>query len=275
MSRFSSALLVLLLATACGGGGGGTDSAPLPNPQIALLLVSGHEFSLLNEDAPNSYLHEELGPQMASDLESAGYSVQVGYFVDHPTETDAGGYVDLVSDMNWIRDNWVDGRATPTRVIVVAHSHGGTWATAAIREVSDLPIRMQVALDHSSWGWGTVGHNSHDAVMGGDPRDAYTIASVGACPDDAGLWNDVSTTYDLEDVVFPSVQSALEVRAGQTALGALSGEPYDEKWNARLDGTFTGLACYYANSTHREVRETTGTTYPVVLEWILTGLALD
>ena len=283
-------LLGVLLLASCGGGGvpenplltSGEDP-PLPTappedppaeppiPDLTILFVSGHQ-GLLDGAPSLSYLHESYGPKIVADLESSGYTVAVGYYADHPSETNAGGYVDLVSDMKLVRDEWVAGRASPTRVIVIAHSHGGVWATAAIREVPSLPIRLQVALDHSSYGWGTVGHTGHDAVMGGDPRDEYIINTSVSCSSDLGSWSDTSNEYDLEDVVFPNVVEALEVQSGQPVVFL---EPYDEKWNARLDGSLTGLSCYWSNTTHNETREANGTTYPVVINWIRERLALD
>ena len=254
------------------GGSGGTVPPPLPpNPDLALVLVSGHQG--LFDGAPSlSYLHEFLGPRMVADLENAGYTIDVSYFVDHPTATNAGGYIDLVAHLRFVRDQWVRSRTRPTRVVVVAHSHGGAWATAAIREVSDVPVRLQVALDHSSYGWGIVGHDTHDAVMGGDPRDEYRINTIVRCPSDAGSWSDTSDIYDLEDVVFPNVQEALEVQSGEPVIGI---EPYDEKWNVRLDGTVSGLSCFWTGTDHDEVRRTNGTTYPQVINWIRTRLASD
>ena len=271
--------VVLVVASAlsgCGGGGavppnpGGGPAEP-PNPDLAVLFVSGHTFPF-DDDPSLSYLDESFGPWIVSDLEDAGYTVAEAYFVDHPTATDAGGYVDLVATLEAIRDEWVTGRPNPTRVIVIAHSHGGTWATAAIREVADVPIRMQVALDHSSYGWGTVGHDTHDGVMGGDPRDAYIINTSVSCPSDLGTWSDTTNVYDLEDVVFPNVQEAFEIQSGEPVVFL---EPYDEKWNARIDGTLTGLSCYWSGTDHNEVRRIDGTTYPVVINWILGGLATD
>jgi hypothetical protein len=265
-------LLVCSLAAGCGGGGSG-DPAPTPtpeptNPEIVLLLVSGHSPT----GGPSvSYLDDALGPRVVADLTTAGYWTEARYYVDAPTATDAGGYGELVADMRWIRDNWVGGQSRPTRVVVIAHSHGGAWATAAIRAVPDLPIRLQVALDHSSYAWDFAGHGGHDDVMGGDPRNEYTILAVGDCPDDDDLWSDTTYVYDLEDVVFPNVAEAFEVRAGQAVL-PFDPEPFDEQWNARLDTTFTGLYCYYSATDHGEVRRTDGTTYPVVIGWILERL---
>lgn len=237
------------------------------NPDLVLLFVSGHQ-GLFDNLPSESYLHETIGPVLRLDLESLGYTTEIAYFVDHPTATNAGGYADLVATMQWTRDNWIVGQTRPTEVVLVSHSHGGVWATAAVQAVPGLPIAMHVALDHSSYGWGLVGHDLHDAVIGGDPRDRFDLGVVGGCG--AGPAGDLSTIYDLEDVVFPNVVQALEVRSGDTPLG---GEAYDEKWNARTNGTFTGMSCYYSGTSHSEVHSPLDTTYPIVFDSVLGALS--
>lgn len=276
MGRRFVLVVAFLLVAGCGGGGSGGDGGPTPppppspsNPDVVVLFVSGHE-GLLDGAPSKSYLHEVLGPRVALDLIADGYWPEVGYYVDHPTATDAGGYVDLVADMQWIRDNWVAGQARPTRVIVLSHSHGGVWANAAIRAVPSLGVDLQVALDHSSYGWGFVGHSASNDVIGGDPRDAYYIETLASCPTDTGGWNEATYDYDLEDVVFSNVVRALEVRSGDSP--PLASEPYDERWNARTDGSLTGLHCYFSATNHSEVHSTTGSTYPIVLSAMLSAL---
>ena len=267
-----SALLVSCLAlTACGGGGGGGGgddgsgdggTSPSPaNPDIVLLLVSGHQ-GLLDSEPSKSYLHEELGPVMVNDLEDSSYTVEAFYFVDHQNATDYPGYAGLVDRMKQVRDEWVVGVPAPTRVVVVAHSHGGVWATAAEREVGDLPITAHVALDQSSNGWGLLGHDT--SAIGGSPIGAYEIRTLVSCPSFPSVPSEQTFSYDLEDVVMPSVLWALEVRSADFVLL----ERFDDRWNARLDGSLGGLFCYYSGGSHTEVRETTGSTYPFVIDWL-------
>ena len=261
-------LFLSLLLGACGGGGGGggggAAAETLDNPDIALLMVSGHQ-GVFDGRPSESYLHEDMGPALVADLEAAGYSVQVFYFVDNIDATDYPGFVGLVNLLTQIRDAWIFGAQVSTQVVVVSHSHGGVWATAAVRQVGDCPIAAHIALDHSSYAWGLVGHDT--SAIGGDPQSALEIAAVANCATYPGVPSEQDRFYDLEDVVMPSVLAALEVRSGDAPIPGL--EWFDERWNVRSDGTFDGLSCYYSDDTHSEVHEVTGSTYPVVLSWLL------
>lgn len=273
--------LVFALLAGCGGGGsaapiGHPDQSGIsrqagPPPDLVVLFVSGHS-GLGSNAPPTSYLDEDLGPMLEADLLDAGYTVEVGYYVDWHVANGAAGFSGLRADLEWIRDNWHFEQVVPTRTIVVAHSHGGVWATGAIAAVPDLPIRLQVALDHSSFGWSLVGHDGHDDGIGGDPRDRFSVAALGACAVDGGLPSEDSPLYDIEDVALPNVAEAFEVRSGEQVV---SGQLFDEKWNIRLDGSSTGLFCLASLTSHDEVQRTDGPTYPAVSGWILERLALD
>ena len=270
--RFRLTLTLMILSgllQACGGGGGGGgspdsgDPEPTDNPDVALVLVSGHQ-GLFDGRPSLSYLHEDLGPALVSDLTDAGFSVEIFYFVDSRDDTDYPGYLGLLDRLSQVRDDWVFGVEVATRVVVVSHSHGGVWATAALRQVGDLPVAAHIALDHSSFGWDLVGHDT--SAIGGSPQDALEIEALASCPSFPGVPSEQDFFYDLEDVVMPTVAAALEVRSGDSPLGI---EMFDERWNVRLDGTLGGLSCYYSGGSHSEVHEVTGTTYPFVLSWLL------
>ncbi len=244
---------LLLFAAACGGGGGSGDSEPFI-PDVALLFVSGHN-GLLDNSPSASYLHLDAGPDIAVDLISAGYTVSTSYFVDDAFPVGGyGGYLALVDEMEFLRDNWVP---LGTRVVVVAHSHGGVWAHGAIRAVADLSIFALVDLDCSSYGWGSVDHDLQNAYLGGDPRDAYVM--------------DGTEYFDLEDVVFLNVVYEFEVRSGDSVI--LLGEDFDDAWNFRIDDSTTGLDPYFSDTDHEEVHDPTGTTIPIVEAWLRARLA--
>ena len=287
-------VMLLLLATACGGGagtdvpdtggvGGGTGTGgggsggggtggggttPNPGPQIALLLCNGH-----SPLAPN-YLLGATGPQLEAALLGAGYTVETSYFTDDVGGGTPGGYAELVAKLQAIRDTWITGRTDPTRIVLIGHSHGCVRSHAAMRAVPDCPIRLLVDLDGSSVGWSLLSHGAENGVIGGAPEGAYNIAATIAC----AAYPQVTSApppFDLEDVVFGNVQEALEVRSGDVVINPanpLQLIPYDERWNARPDGTTTGLACYYSGTPHAEVASP-GPTLTQVQAWILTRLA--
>ena len=273
--RIAATVLCFLLLAACGGGSGGGSASPgsgttaNPGPQIALLLCNGHS------PVPN-YLAAATGPQLEGALQSAGYTVQTSYFVDELTDATTGGYVQLVAKLEQIRDDWITDRSDPTRVVIAGHSHGCVRMHAALRAVTDCPIRLMIDLDGNSIGWTLVGHGSENAAMGGAPEGAYDIAATITCPNHPTITS-APPPFDLEDVVFPHVQEAFEVRAASlipNPANPIQLIPYDERWNARLDGSTTGLTCYYSGRTHTEAGAP-GLTLNAVQAWMLARLASD
>jgi len=252
-----------------GGGGGGTTPLPNPGPQIALLMVSGHSFGTIP-----SYLEGSAGPFLQSALRTAGYSVETSYFTDDLGGGTPGGYAELLAKLQSIFQDWIQGRADATRIVIVPHSHGGVRAHSAIRAAAQVPVRLLADLDCSSNGW-TLVHPGEGTAMGGEPIDAYVINATVTCNAFPNVGSEAGVQYDIEDVVFDNVQEALEVRTGDVVVNPLQFEPYDERWNARLDGSTRGMTCYFSNSSHLEPTLATGTTLPFVRDWILGRLATD
>ncbi len=245
-------------------GGGGGNLTPNPGPQVALLVVSGHAFGV----AP-TYLDTTAGPFLTQALTNAGFTVETTYYEDGGGA--AIGYVALLERLRFIRDNWIENRSNPTQIILVAHSHGGPWSHGATRDVPDAPVRLQVDLDTSSNGFALVHTAGEVNQLGGTPEEAYNIPLNVTCPV-SNHPSQAGFSYDLEDVVFPSVEKHLEVRSGDIVLNPLNIEEYDERWNARLDATTTDLACHFSGTNHSEVHAPLGTTMPFVRDWILREL---
>jgi hypothetical protein len=268
---FMLASVVLIGFTACGG----TDVAPTqtltpnPGPQIALLFANGHSWNTIP-----SYMEVETAPFLESALAAAGYTTQSFHFTDDLGGGTPGGYAELVARLLTIHAEWIAGRADPTRVVVIAHSHGGVRAHSAIRATPGVPVRLLVDLDTSSNGWEIV-HPGEGSAMGGEPKDAYTIDATITCDAHPGVGSQAGNSYDVEDVVFANVEEALEVRTGAVIPNPLELEAYDERWNARLDGSTDGLTCHHSGTSHTEPILPTGVTLPFVRDWILARLATD
>jgi len=282
--RIALLLLAAFLLPACGGGGGsssgggapadqtgtpdGNPSDPStlpqnPGPQIALLLSNG-----FSPAVPN-YLDDATGPQLQAALVTAGYTVGVQYFTDSLTSWNA-----FVAELQRIRDEWIVGVQNPTRVVIVAHSYGCVRAHAAIRAVSDCPVALLVDLDASSVGWTGFTHGADNASMGGAPEGAYALGVQITCPTSGVL--SAGGAHDLEDVVFDNVVEGYEVRSGDQLVNPANITQlveYDERWNARLDGSTTGLTCHFSGTPHGEVALAGGTTMAGVQAWILARLA--
>lgn len=282
-----AAFALLIALTACGGGSGGGDDAananpapnppggpvvpppggltPNPGPQIALLMSNGH-----SPVTPN-YLSVGTGPQLTNAIAGAGYTVETTYYTD-----DLAGYAAFVAKLQDIRDNWIVGRSGPTRVVIVGHSHGCVRSHAAIRAVADCPIRLLVDLDGSSVGWTLLSHGAENAAIGGAPEGAYNINATIVCAAHPAVGS-APPPFDLEDVVFNSVDEAYEVRSADlipNPANPLQLIPYDERWNARPDGTTGGLTCVYSGLNHAEAALAGGVTIAGVQAWILARLAV-
>ena len=264
-----SVLFTLLLLAGCGSGGSSNDDNSAPD--LMVFFVSGHT-GLVNGDTGRSYLDVTAGPEIIADLRAAGYRVEFEYYIDDATKVgNYGGYQELVGDMEVARDEL---QSQGTRSIIISHSHGGVWSHAAVDEVDDLTVTALVDLDASSFGWNDVGHDTQNNVIGGEPRNRFIINQIQTCSDFPNAPSDGTNVYDLEDVIFPNVQFALEVRGSQRPL--LIGELYDEKWNVREDGNTDGLSCYYSDfpfSAHSEVHSATGATVAHVKTWLRSTLA--
>lgn len=251
-----------------GGGGGLTAN---PGPQIALLISNGH-----SPLAPN-YMSVGTGPQLANAITGAGYTLETSYFVDDAGGGASPGYAELVAKLAAIRDNWITGRSNPTRVVIVGHSHGCVRSHAAIRAVPDCPVRLLVDLDGSSAGWSILTHGPENVALGGAPEGAYNVNATIVCAAHPGVGS-APPPFDLEDIVFASVDEAYEVRSGDVLpnpANPLQLIEYDERWNARLDGSTTGLTCVFSGTNHTEVAAPGSVTLGAVQTWILARLGSD
>lgn len=242
---FTMAMFCAMLLVGCGGGADSDKDAG----HVAVFFVSGHD-GIFDGIPSNSYLQNTAGPDVEAALKSAGYSVETHYYADYQDVVNGyGGFKQLISDLKFFR------KGEKTKVIVIAHSHGGVWAHAAITQASQLSVDLLVDLDVSSYGWTVVAHDT--LAIGGDPRNKY------------------QGRYDVEDVVPNNVQTALEVRSGDrpvSFIGFSIGEEYDEEWNIRPDGSTSRLEKYLSNTSHTEVHQAGGATMKHVNQWLINRL---
>ncbi len=254
-----------------GDEGGGPNPPTATIPDVVLIGIGGH--APVGQAA--TYLETTFLPWLAGELVQAGYTVETHGFID--AASGAQGFGDLTARLATVRDTYIVGKASPTRVVMLAHSHGGVWAHAATRDVPDCPIRCFVDLDTNSYGW-SLAHTPDNAVLGGSPDNAYVIGVNVNPPAFPAITSEPGFLYDLEDVIFPSVRDALEVVTADL-VPVLTGVPglqrYDTRWNARPDGTTTGITPLYVPVLHGEPVLTPtqgGTTSVTVRDWILARL---
>jgi hypothetical protein len=177
------------------------------------------------------------------------------------------GFLTLLYEIDLVLDYWIADFDNPTRVIVVAHSHGGVWAHSALMLRPLLPVDVLIDLDTNALCW------EEDLVCGFIGDHWKSEIDYYVQEEDPGWWFDVGNaadswdvpgmTYlqDIEDLVPNSVLLNLEVH-GNSSLA------YDNQYNHRLDGSQTGLWGHYFDESHREI------TYAGsdAMEWVADSL---
>lgn len=243
-------------------GGGGTEpttptgARPAEAPDVVILAASGHELNVSAFPYRDGYLiREGAALDVAAALEGLGASVAVwdhgDAFWNHDANgvelspLDAGepvsfGFLQLIVDLETIRDQWIATYDNPTKIVILGHSHGVVWAHLAALLVADAPVDVLIDLDGDVEGWdfeGPVGMSvdGWDQVLL-DYTNAYGIAWPFDpwAARDAWAVDGVPTLMDVEDVVPTSAALNLEVWGGGQLLR-------DQNPNLRLDGSDTNV----------------------------------
>jgi hypothetical protein len=206
---------------------------------------------------------------VVSVMEGEGHSVESFAYADefynkdnNSNELEPGqgnpttfGFLQLLEDLEDVRDDWVSDFEDPTQVMLLGHSHGTVWAHTAMHLMDDLDIEVVIDLDSvsSNWEyevpWSGVGDDWADVIddYGGSwpfdiahPRDAWNIPGVSGAQDteDTLPNNNVSVNLEVQSAPF------------------LSGSLYDDDNNHRLNGSTSGIHRYSSSSEdHGEVAE--------------------
>lgn len=226
-------------------------SRSLVLPDVRLLFVSGHDFvrGTFLRRRNSSYLQGTCGPVLTEALVDAGYVVETAYFVDEASTTDAGGYKQLRAKLQYLGALEQETPGDRTKVFVIAHSHGGVWAHAAIA-TSSVSIDGLVDLDTNDFLWG-ISHTVADNIaLGASPSKFY------------GDFQSEAVT--LTDVVPHNVFFNLELRSVD--------DQYDRALNVRVDETVRGITSPPRFSQdHSELHSSTSIGGPVLLvrSWLL------
>lgn len=275
--RTSLPLLLLILPTlllACGEGLGGQDGPTgedgglgIDRPHVLIMGASGHKLTV--STGPNeAYLVQQgTAGRLHDQLSADGALV---YAWDHADEffsyDDLGnaltpwdnanfvsfGFLHFVEDLRWVDENWIQGRESPTRLIVLAHSHGVVWAHIALHLYPDIPVDVLIDLDGDCTAWGSD-------VVPGLPSDGWDQvvqqwSAVNQVEWSFEIWNacdawtidGIDGLFDIEDVVPASVATNLEVRSDGLIL-------FDADPNVRLDGSIDGILSLETAEGHEEV----------------------
>jgi hypothetical protein len=285
-TRWPLRCLSLLLLASCGGGGedgvtnGGSILGPRPEgaPDVVVLSVSGHDGAVsgffCTSDTNRAYLSDpgEAVDAVVEAILDLGLTVEVGHFADRlsapdldrdgqPDNLEQYGFSELLATMQWVFDEWIDGVANPTKLVIVAHSHGATWAHVATSVMSHVPVSCLVTLDGICSFWECEHAQEVTTWVAANALDfAWDIAH----PCDA--WTVGGGAYNTKDVAFDNVLENLEVQSSDLFVS-------DCCDNVRLDGSSDGISTFLSGEGHNEVRLASGAAMTWVADMIrLNGL---
>ena len=247
---------------------------PAGSPDVLLISISGR--CPMNCQAPADNI-DYLTPRgtvqaVASTLQAQGLSVQTyaaaGNLTEHTPRTVIQGQVGVGKTVAARQDgflqaeehlraayaDWMRGRSNPTRIVLLAHSHGVVWSHALARAHPEAQIAAMIDLDGVCDFWETDNRRaiqSYVRQLGHNPwsfdlSDSCSSVRVG------------HIRYDLKDVVFANVQNDLEVQSSRLLSRAdgsfVANLPFDALGNIRSDGTRTGIQTFRSSGeTHSSV----------------------
>ncbi|ADV67927.1 hypothetical protein [Deinococcus maricopensis] len=227
---------------------------PPGTPDVLILGVSGHcsvpcdpagNWDYLTPRGTLAALADTLRAQ-GLQVETRGYSARL---VDHSSPYAPSvqrGFLSLERDLLDANRDLVWGRRNPTRIVLVAHSHGSTWTHQLTRLHPEVPVRLMIDLDSICLAWQTDNMNDF-RTLSADARAAWSTDPAFGCSY-ARLGN---RTYRVKDLVWPNVRYNLEVQSKRLPH-APDGSPharavnvlFESTPNVRTDGTHSGLRTY-------------------------------
>ena len=253
-----------------GGDGGPSNLRPSDSPDVLILGVSGH-CALLSACGSEFYNPEYLNDRgtldaLADRIAAHGESVEVVPFADSffNVVDDQGdhldyGFLGLLGVLEGVNTEWIGDFDNPTRLVVVAHSHGTVWAHIALREMPHVPVETLIDLDGESLGWesdswafDTVGDDWAAVIQDWtDDNDVEWQYPIWQASDEFEIPGLVDL-QDVEDVVPDSVGLNIEVAGSWSVFGIQDAEP-----NHRFDGSTVGIIRQQFSEDHRQVTEPT------------------
>ncbi len=233
---------------------------PAGSPDVLLLSVAGHSGALAGlfcDDGENrAYLADEgrAVDAVVQVFVALDLSVEVHNFADRlrardddgdgiPDRADQLGFVELLAKLDQGFEDWVQGFDNPTRIVLVAHSHGTNWShiLAAIRP--EIEIDIQITLDGICFLF-ECEHEDAVADFIAQRNEVFPLDFSRPCDsiDVLGF----SDPFNVKDVAFPNVVAHLEVQSSDFFVS-------DATDNFRIDGTEVGIARLASSESHTGV----------------------
>ncbi len=196
-------------------------------PDILILSVSGHAAAataITCQEVDNrAYLADDgdAVEEIRGVFVDHGLSVVVRSFSDRlqapdldddevPDAPDELGFVELLRILDQAYALWIENTTRPTRIVLVAHSHGGNWAHIATGIRPEIPIEYLVTLDGVITRWecehecnvsNWVAKNNYEFDFNiSQPRREIPVVGE-------------DLPQHVKDVVFPNVRYNLEIQS--------------------------------------------------------------
>jgi hypothetical protein len=254
------------------------DYRPAEAPDVVIIGFAGR-CNVLKACFPpadnRAYLSEAPIPNtlqaMARTFEQLGHSTLAFSFRSHllDSPTLGPGYLSADALLEFVRDEWIRDFKDPTRVVLVAHSHGNQFMSLLAWDHPEVEFAYGIYLDAVCTAWDA------DHIHSGMFRDAY--GSQQSFPRPLNLLGGACDTMfvpgvgyqDISDVAPWNIRWALEVRSAGVAWTGLVA---DDDPNHRPDGTSgisAGMAGIYTDEGHNDVHRDGG----AALQWVLDTLA--
>jgi len=173
---------------------------------------------------------------------SLRYPVQSGG-EGYPDDLVYAGFLQMLLDLEWIRDAWMRGVENPPALVFLCHSHGCVWTHVAIGLLSldsnFLPVTILIDLDANAARWEDDGLSgigdkwaaeltaykaSHWVDWWFDPSDVTDVVYVEPLQGPPFL-------LDIEDTVFRNVIVNIEYRG--VSAGPIDTAVADDQSNMR------------------------------------------
>ncbi len=273
--------LVLLLA-ACIPAPPQRNLRPAGSPDVVVIGFAGRCASLpvvgdgCNPPFDNyGYLDDEVFPRSSTPRQTAqavvgafrnlGYSTEyfdVSAFLYAHTSgisrQQENGYLEAQGYLRRVYDYWIKGFENPTRVVLLAHSHGTVWASLLTWNHPEVRFDYFIYLDAICSFWDADNLRNNRII-----QDYYDVRGLrrpfplgedeGGNPCKVIAVPGQSARQDLNDVVPPNVRVGLEVVSRSPANLAPLNFIYDDDPDYRLDGSQANLFRFQSREDHSGV----------------------
>ncbi len=251
---------------------------PSDAPDVVIIGFAGHCGPFCRTKDTWAYLdtagdatgYVETAQSLIQTLESQDLEVaylNVSSFVSSHysaiSEQEELGYLDAQIYLTEVKENWIADYINPTKIILLAHSHGTVWATLLAMNNLDVTFDYFIYLDAICWQF----WSKHKSFI----RDAYAELNQ-ALPFPLDQGDPCSSfqipTYrsrqDISDVVPANVITALEVRSSLRLMTLSPNVVFDNQANMRINGTKLGVFSIQSAQSHSTVNQ----RYGLAMSWI-------